>query len=31
MIANSWPQPGQFIDFRDRDNTWQVAIVLTRN
>jgi hypothetical protein len=30
-MAASWPQVGQYLDFRDRDNIWNVGLVIARN
>jgi hypothetical protein len=31
MASAIWPQVGHYVDFRDRDNTWHVGLIVARN
>jgi hypothetical protein len=31
MISQDWPRVGQYVDFKDHDNVWQVGLVLFKN
>ena len=30
MSAQDWPRIGQYIDFKDREHTWGVGLVLAK-
>lgn len=31
MLSQDWPQLDQYVDYRDRDHTWQVGLVIFKN
>lgn len=31
MISEQWPREGEYVDFKDRDNFWQVGLVILKN
>lgn len=31
MSLQDWPKVGQYVDFKDRDQAWQVGLVIFKN